>query len=245
MPYLASELVDDAGIALLREWIYSLVGKADSIGALSGQPGSTSEALQLAHAALSLPPAARAELARDTVRSSNPLFRELFDRFLPADEQTTTIHQETASPEQILRLKGDAKRGAALLANNARLSCLQCHTYGTSGRLFGPDLGQSARAKTREDILESILQPSRQIAPEYVLYTLELLDDEIVTGIIQRRTEKEIALRDAAGMDQVIAASQIKTIRPQQLSAMPEGLLAGISPQEIADLIEALASPED
>lgn len=238
MPYLSSELVDEKGVVLLREWIASL--GSGTTNAVKSKPASTSEALQLAHALIDYPLNERQRLAEEAVLVNNPLFRELFDRFLPASAQTT-LHHGAIPKNEILARNGDARRGAALLTDSARASCLQCHTFKGQGRPFGPDLAVAARGKTREELLESIMEPSRQIAPEYILYTVELGEDEALSGILLSRSAQRVLLRDAAGVDHDLPASRIKDLRPQQLSAMPEGLLDGLTAQETADLLEALA----
>lgn len=256
MPYLASELVDEAGIALLREWISSLESKfnesqwAELKSELtSSAPESlatkfaanSSSALMLAHA-LSEPAIAipiKEKIATAATKSTNPLIAELFERFLPA-EARTNLNQSTARPEEILALRGNAQRGAKLLHDSARLSCLQCHQFQSAGRAFGPAFQDAAKKKTREQLLDSILHPSLEIAPEYVLYSVELTDDELLSGIVMNRAKDAITLRDPTGTDHPIPNSKIKSTRPQQLSAMPEGLLNGLSAQDVADLLEAI-----
>ncbi|HEX7862803.1 MAG TPA: PQQ-dependent sugar dehydrogenase [Verrucomicrobiae bacterium] len=256
MPYLASELVDDDGVALLREWIASLDQKtsepklAEVKSELTSAPHSipakyfanSSSALLLAHAFTdsSIAPQTKEQIANAAAKSSNPLVTELFERFLPADARTNVL-QSIARPEEVLALRGDAKRGATLLNDTARLTCLQCHQFGAGGRAFGPNLAEAGRKKTRAELLDSILHPSREIAPEYVLYSIELTDDELLSGIIVHRNANELILRDPTGTDHTVPSSKIKSNRPQQLSAMPEGLLSGLAAQEVADLLEAIA----
>ncbi len=256
MPYIGTRIVDDAGIALLEEWIEHLDSHSDNLSTLRAAISqsetpletvaaparlSTSEALRLAHAANhpSISVERRERLARAVLKSTNPLVRELFERFLPPEDRAP-VSQAIPSRQEILSLKGDAKRGAALLTDSARISCLQCHQYQNLGRNFGPPFKQAVQKKSRTDLLDNILEPSRQIAPEYVLYSADLGDDDTVSGIIVSKNAQEVVLRDAGSIEHRIPAAQIKSLRAQQLSAMPEGLLAGLSAQDVADLLEAL-----
>ena len=182
---------------------------------------------------------AKEQIARIAAKNTNPLIVELFERFLPAEARTITSH--TIPPrEQILTLRGDAQRGALLLNDTARLTCLQCHQFQGADRAFGPDFKTAGKNKTRGQILDAILQPSKEIAPEYILHAVESEDDDFLSGIIVKRTPDQITLRDAAGLDHQLPANKVISIRPQQLSAMPEGLLAGLTAQQIADILEAL-----
>jgi len=261
MPYIGTRLVDEDGIALLREWIaqlpassshasnkeleslrVSLVKPDTDLQELAArESGSTSAALRLAHATShpSVPVERREKLARAVLKTSNPLVRELFERFVPADERTP-ISQAIAPKQEVLSLKGDPQRGAALLSDTARLSCLQCHQYQNLGRTFGPPFKKAVANKSRGEILDNIIAPSRQIAPEYVLYTADLGDDDPISGMIVTRNDQEVVLKDAALAEHRIATAKIKSLKAQQLSAMPEGLLAGLSAQQVADLLEAL-----
>ena len=250
MPYIGTELVDDEGVALLREWIASLDEKSNSDrldvmkqirepGGVAKHTANSSAALRLAHALVEprVPLTVKEHVAMEARKSSNPLIAELFERFLPAEARANVL-QPTARPEEVLTLSGDAKRGSALLNDSARTSCLQCHQYGNAGRAFGPAF--ASIKKSKEEILASILQPSREVAPEYVLYTVEAADDEVLSGIILKRGKDELVVRDATGTDHTLPTAKVTASRPQQLSAMPEGLLAGLSAQEVADLIEVI-----
>jgi putative heme-binding domain-containing protein len=251
MPYIGTELVDEEGVALLREWIASLDGKpgSESVKEVVREIGggatvarftaNSSTALMLAHALAepSVSPEKKEQVALEARKSSNPLIADLFERFLPA-EMRANVLQPTARREDVLALSGDVKRGTALLNDSARSSCLQCHQYRDAGRAFGPSF--AAIKKGKEEILDSILEPSREVAPEFVLYTVETGEDEVLSGMIVKRTVDEMVVRDATGTDHVLPSAKVKSSRPQQLSAMPEGLLAGLSAQEVADLIAAI-----
>jgi putative heme-binding domain-containing protein len=256
MPYIGTRIIDDAGITLLREWIENLGSHSNDLAQVRAAISrgetdlnalaapamlSTSEALRLAHAAdhPSISIERREKLARAVLKSTNPLVRELFERFLPPDERAP-VSQAIPSRQEILSLKGDAKRGAALLADSARISCLQCHQYKDGGRNFGPPFKQAVQNKSRTDLLDNILEPSRQIAPEYVLYAADLGEDDQLSGMIVTKNGQEVVLRDAGSIEHRIPVAQIKSLRAQQLSAMPEGLLAGLTAQDVADLLDAL-----
>jgi putative heme-binding domain-containing protein len=249
-------MVDEDGIALLREWIASLEPKPADGGVeelrreiasggtealVAKHVGNTSSALLLAHA-LAGPRVStdvKERVAMAATKSSNQLMVELFERFLPASARSNVV-LTMASREEILALRGDVRRGASLLKDPAKVSCLQCHQFQNGGRAFGPSFVDAARKKTREQVLDGVMNPSREVAPEYVLYSVELAEDELLSGIIVKRGKDEIVVRDATGTDHAIAASKVKSTRAQQLSAMPEGLLAGLSAQEAADLVEAI-----
>jgi putative membrane-bound dehydrogenase-like protein len=138
-----------------------------------------------------------------------------------------------ATRRAALTLAGDARRGEPVF----KRLCASCHLRG-GGRLVGPDLvGVSNR--TAEELLESILAPSAAIVPDYVRYIAVLKDGEVRDGLIAGEAPGTITLRSPQG-DRTILRTRIAELRRSNVSMMPDGLGAGMSDQELADLIAFL-----
>ena len=99
-----------------------------------------------------------------------------------------------------------------------------------------------ARKYRRDQVLDQILFPSKVIAPEFKTVTLTLSDGNEVSGLVIKRTETEWTLRDAGLFDHQTMRANVKETRESTVSAMPEGLLAPLTAQEAADLLEYLVS---
>ena len=138
------------------------------------------------------------------------------------------------------RRKGNAARGHSLFHLEGASQCARCHRVGSEGRAFGPDLTAIARKYNRAQLLDQILNPSKIIAPEFKTITVTLRDDTEVSGFVLQRTADELILRDATLTDRRVKLSDVKESRESALSAMPEGLLAPLTAQEAADLLEYL-----
>ncbi len=258
MPHIGAHLVDVQGTRLIADWIRSLtpprtaaaqdkgVGAFASSGpqretAARAALASMSGALALLHTLdqSSVPEAiAWRRQAAEWARSNDqPLIRDLFQRLLPPAERRRTLGPE-AKPSQFEALKGDAVRGREVFVGAAQ--CARCHVRDGSGRAFGPDLtGLSRRAK-REQVVESLLFPSRVIAPEFRTATVVAKDDSELSGFLVRRTDAEVVVKDAELVAHTVPASNVSEVRFSELSAMPEGLLAGLTAQEAADLLAYL-----
>jgi putative membrane-bound dehydrogenase-like protein len=128
----------------------------------------------------------------------------------------------------------DAVRGGAVFEKN----CAVCH-LARRGRRTGPDLS-GVSSRTREQLLEDILNPSRAIPPSYTNYLVETHDGRLLDGLIVAETPGTLTLRRSEGEDEVLLRPNIKSIRPSSLSLMPDGFEQSISKQEIADLIAFL-----
>jgi putative heme-binding domain-containing protein len=233
MPYLGANLADERGLKLIREWIADMPG-----GSRTKTLGAVSSALALAHEFSDLPAEERQKVLAHAKKAPNPLVRELFERFLP-EEERRKILGSNIDPQSILALKGDATRGRQLFFQEGGVQCSTCHRINGVGREFGPDLSQISRKYDRAQLLEHILQPSKVIDPQFAAVLVETSDD-LYSGYIVRRTEKDLALRVAGGEEKTFPESQIKRVGPQQISLMPEGLLQGLTAPEAADLLEFL-----
>jgi len=100
----------------------------------------------------------------------------------------------------------------------------------------GPDF-TTVRNAGREKLLLNILDPSREVAPQYVAYLVETRDGQDVLGILAADTPASITVRQAYGKETIIQRSNIKRMTSQGKSLMPDGLETGMSVQDMADLI--------
>jgi putative membrane-bound dehydrogenase-like protein len=132
-----------------------------------------------------------------------------------------------------LTLPGDPERGQEIYL---RL-CSSCHRLGDQGFLLGPDL-VTAKAGGKEKLLISILDPNREVAPNYVNYLVETEAGETYFGLIAAESGSAVTLRRANGEESRIPRASIKSISSQNLSVMPEGLEAGLTTQDFANLLE-------
>jgi putative heme-binding domain-containing protein len=111
------------------------------------------------------------------------------------------------------------------------------------GAKVGPDLsgiGQHAR----ETLLVDILDPSRQVLPDFVAYNAETKSGESCTGFIANETATTVTLRRQNEPDITLSRAELKEFKTSGKSLMPDGLEAGMSEQDVADLIEFLRRPD-
>ncbi len=138
-----------------------------------------------------------------------------------------------------LKLGGDRRRGAAHFSK----LCLPCHYVQGHGARVGPDLS-GISARPAEALLVDVLDPSRQIAPEYAAYEIMLTNGEVVAGLFASETETRLTLRRPGTPDENVSRDRVRAIRATGKSLMPDGLEAGWSPQDLADLLAFLRQPD-
>jgi putative heme-binding domain-containing protein len=164
--------------------------------------------------------------------------RELFEGYLPSGERKLG---QNPRPRAILSLAGDAKRGQEVFANS-RNQCVSCHQIDGKGIAIGPDLSRIGKDRTREQLLQSILEPSRVVEAKYQSCTIVTLDGKTVTGIITRSDAASVTIRDATGKDHTIGKDNVELQKTSPVSLMATGLMADLTPQQAADLLEFLAT---
>ena len=113
------------------------------------------------------------------------------------------------------------------------------HRHEGRGSVVGPDLTRLDRAGDREALLESILNPNAEIAPEYLPRTVTFHDGTSFTGIRLRSSTHE-AMRDAAGRSVTFKRDDIAAMEELQVSFMPTGLPLMLSDRELRDLLAFL-----
>ncbi|MBV6432204.1 MAG: hypothetical protein IANPNBLG_02340 [Bryobacteraceae bacterium] len=140
-----------------------------------------------------------------------------------------------AAFQDVLTMNGDPGRGKKVFED----ACARCHSPRVKGGRIGPDLS-GVNNKTREELLEAILNPSRSIEPRFVNYIVTTKDGQMFDGVLGSETPGSITLRGGSEEDVTILRSNIEEIRASNISLMPEDLEKTVSKQGLADVIAYL-----
>lgn len=131
-------------------------------------------------------------------------------------------------------------QGRAVFNSNPTAQCVRCHAVDGAGGKVGPPMDNIGSLLSREQILESLIEPSARIAPGYGNVTLTLKDGQVVTGLLKEETPEYLLLGTAEAEPMEIPVSRIAK-RENAMSAMP-AMGRMISRRELRDLIHYLAS---
>jgi putative heme-binding domain-containing protein len=118
--------------------------------------------------------------------------------------------------------------------------CFKCHTIDGRGGRIGPDLSRTVGTMNRVQLIQSILEPSREIAPQFVSWTFELKDGRVVTGMVVHENEGKTIIGDAEGKLIEFKTLDIESRTPQKISVMPDKLADRMTLQELRDLLAFL-----
>ena len=125
--------------------------------------------------------------------------------------------------------------------------CIACHRYGDQGGAVGPDLTAVAARFKRQDILESITEPSKVVSEQYMNTAIKTTEGKMVVGRIAEDTKDQIVIRPNPLEKELITVkkSEIKSQELSKISPMPEGLMNNFTKDEILDLLAFLESLGD
>lgn len=258
MPQFGSAVVDDQGVLLLYDWIKSLadspkdlhqreqackaVLKYPDVATIGQLLDSTSSAIVLA-ATLSkdgVDVQARESIARVAARHEKAEIRDLFERFLPASEQVERLGNNI-DVDLVLATEGDVERGKSLWFNSG-FSCRNCHRIAGMGQMVGPSMDGIGSKRTKRELLDSILNPSAAIEQTYRGHVVATEGGELISGLKLSEDENQMVIVNSEGKQHIIGTDEIEESRPMQKSLMPEQLMAEMTLQQAADLLEFLKS---
>jgi putative heme-binding domain-containing protein len=128
--------------------------------------------------------------------------------------------------------------------------CGGCHAFASEskGSGFAPDLTAVASKFSRDAILQSILEPSAELTPNYQQTKFTLKDGRVITATVVERNDKRIVLAPAllavrATID--INTADVASEETSPVSAMPAGLLNSFTKEEVVELMAFLESGGD
>jgi putative heme-binding domain-containing protein len=107
---------------------------------------------------------------------------------------------------------GDAARGRELFRGHRVAQCQRCHKAHGEGGDAGPDLSQVANRHDRAGLLESLVDPSAKIAPNFGTVSVVLNDGRVVAGTLRKETATAITLLTPDGRESEIQLSDIVAV---------------------------------
>jgi putative heme-binding domain-containing protein len=139
----------------------------------------------------------------------------------------------------------DYDRGRKLFA---AANCFACHRYDNEGGSAGPDLTGAAGRFAPRDLLESIVDPSKEISDQYAAVEIDTVDGRKVVGRIVNLNGDNLSVNtDMLNPNGQVNVNRnnVDKITPSKLSMMPTGLLDTLNGDEVLDLMAYLLSRGD
>ena len=179
----------------------------------------------------------RAEVEKaGELASENSALKDAIEIVLTGKSSSDPRHA-TGDPQ----LSGDPLSGRRVFFHHNGPLCAKCHMVQGRGGQVGPDLTVIARTADREKLLNSILEPSKEIAPQFTPWIIQTTNGKTHTGfILEDNRTGQIKLGTPEGDAIVIHEDEIETREPSKTSVMPEKLRERMTTQELRDLLAFL-----
>jgi putative heme-binding domain-containing protein len=170
------------------------------------------------------------------------VLRLVGQRAMPVEEKPAA--DNLADWAEVLSEAGDAEAGRRLFFSSVGARCGVCHQHSGRGGRIGPDLTRIGETSSREQIIASILQSSRDIAPEYQPWILTTTDGKTHTGLRQPKggDDGQEPYVDAKGEQFTLASDSIDVRQASPTSIMPDGLQNAVSLADLRDLVTFLTA---
>lgn len=147
------------------------------------------------------------------------------------------------SYHQSALMGGNVERGKQVFEGHIAAQCIRCHDAGGPENQVGPVLKGIGKTKTREYLLESLINPSAKLAEGYALTMIQLKNGDTQSGRIASETEDALTFINVAGEKMELTKTDISQRTVIQASTMPP-MIGILTPFELRDLVEFLATWE-
>lgn len=133
----------------------------------------------------------------------------------------------SASPADLARVamqKGSVERGKTLFYKSAA-ACFACHDPPTGTIRLGPDLSKVKTKLKHEDLVDSVLRPSKLIDKAFAQVNVLTTEGKVYTGVRISEDDKELVLRNLAQPQPItIPKADIEEVVESRTSIMPANL---------------------
>ncbi len=139
--------------------------------------------------------------------------------------------------EDVLALIGDASKG-----KNTIMRCAICHHINGIGPSYGPALDGWGLNQSKEVVINSIVNPSTDIAHGYEGSLLLMKDKSEIHGILLSKGDPYVILT-TGGAKQLIPAAKVQKVTAFPRSLMLSAEQLGLSAQDVADITAYMKQP--
>lgn len=182
-----------------------------------------------------LPVEIQLELA-DAIDSTHS--QPMIDRFKKLNRNSSPDSLKASYAGSLLG--GDPEQGAGIFWGHPTAQCIRCHSYDDYGGTAGPRINGVANRLTREQILESLIEPSTRIAAGFGTVTLELTNNKKISGILKDETTEGFVLKIGDKADTLVNKKDVNK-RSNSPSSMPP-MQYLLTKKEIRDVVSFLAT---
>ncbi len=184
-------------------------------------------------------PQVAAALQRHTAKDPGQTFTNLLTEVFRGGLLVSLEKEDIRRVEELVAEQGNPIRGRATYLNQ-KTQCAKCHKLEGQGGQIGPDLSKVWQTHTIPKLLETLLDPSKEIKEGYGTWTVTTVGGQVYTGLKIMQTKQEVVIREASGKDIRLATGDIDEMFESKKSLMPEGVVSQLSFEQFIDLVAFL-----
>ena len=127
-------------------------------------------------------------------------------------------------------------------------ACYACHRFGNAGGMNGPDLTGAGGRYSPHDLLDQIINPSKEINEQFAPVVIKLADGSEVYGVVVNlKGDTVVVNTDLTDPNQRvnIDRKKVESMEVSPVSPMPPMLLNMLTKEEILDLLAFTLSGGD
>lgn len=139
----------------------------------------------------------------------------------------------------------DFERGRKMFSAAA---CYACHRFGNAGGMTGPDLTGAGGRYSPHDLLDQIINPSKEINEQFAPIVVTKNNGDVVSGVVVNLSGDNVTLNtDLSDPNQRvnIDRKEVESIEVSKVSPMPPMLLNMLTKEEVLDLLAYTLSGGD
>ena len=141
--------------------------------------------------------------------------------------------------------EGDATVGEKLFFDaKSKFTCNKCHALDRRGGGIGPSLDRIASRRSPQYIMESIVNPSKDIDPRFEQVLVVTDGGKAISGLRINETNFTIQIREQDGRYHSFNKRDLEEVRKQTASLMPNNMSDLLTVQQLHDLFAFLMSKE-
>jgi putative heme-binding domain-containing protein len=124
-------------------------------------------------------------------------------------------------------------------------ACYSCHRFANEGGMTGPDLTAAGGRYSPHDLLDQIINPSKEINEQFSSVVALTDDGRVYTGVVVNLNGDTLTLNtDLTDPDMRVTLDRksLESLQMSKTSAMPTALLGLLNKNEILDLVAYILS---
>lgn len=135
---------------------------------------------------------------------------------------------------------GDPGLGRRVFFQHQSAQCMRCHSFDDFGGNAGPRINGVAGRLSRQQILEALIDPGKQLALGYGVVSVDLEGGKTISGVLMGENDISLSIKMGNQPDTVIRKQDI-VARKNAPSSMPD-MRHMLTKREIRDLVSFLAT---